>query len=183
MKQVVNLAPFTLLASLLMQGAALAATQPGDYTFTLGIGESGPKNDSAYRSDQSINFALQYQKSGSAAYRAMAGLLSMSGRESLSPAEGTRDADSFFVTGDIVFTPRFRVMHPFLAAGIGFYDLRLTDNVNTTNSIEVGLNWGFGLDVQLLKWFSVHGEVDYHYMTGDVSSPIQIIVIGGRFDF
>jgi hypothetical protein len=183
MKQVARLAPFTLLASLLFQIPAMATTQPGDYSFTAGIGQSGPNNDSAYRSDQSINFALLYQKTGSAAYRAMAGLLSMNGRESISPAAGTRDADAFYMTGDLVYTPRFRIMHPFAAAGVGFYDLRLIDDQDTQNSVEIGLNWGFGLDVQILRWFAVHGEVDYHYITGGISSPIQIIVIGGRFDF
>jgi len=157
--------------------------QAGDYSFTASIGESSTKHDNSYGSDQTVSFALQYQKSGYAAYRATAGLLSMSGRESISPAAGTRDADAFFVTGDLVFTPRFRVMHPFAAAGIGFYDLRLTDSQNTQNGIEIGINWGFGLDAQILRWFAVRGEVAYHYMTGDISSPIQILSIGGRFDF
>jgi len=183
MKQVALTAPFALLAALLLPLPALAASRPGEYSFTASIGESGPNSDSAYRSDQTISFALQYQKSGYAAYRATAGLLSMSGRESISPAAGTRDADAFFVTGDLVFTPRFRVMHPFAAAGIGFYDLRLTDSQNTQNGIEIGINWGFGLDAQILRWFAVRGEVAYHYMTGDISSPIQILSIGGRFDF
>ena len=183
MKQVASLAPFAVLASLLAPVPASATTQPGDYSFTASIGESGPKSDSAYRSDQAISFSLLYQKSGFAAYRATAGLLSMSGRESISPAAGTRDADAFFVTGDLVFTPRFRVMHPFAAAGLGFYDLRLTDNKDTQNGIEIGINWGFGLDIQVLRWFAVHGEIGYHYLTGDISSPIQIIAIGGRFDF
>src|SRR5256885_156166 len=109
MKQVALTAPFALLAALLLPLPALAASRPGEYSFTVSIGESGPNSDSAYRSDQTISFALQYQKSGYAAYRATAGLLSMSGRESISPAAGTRDADAFFVTGDLVFTPRFRV--------------------------------------------------------------------------
>ncbi len=183
MKRIAPLIPFTLLASLLVPFPVMASTQPGDYSFYASIGESGPNSDSAYRSDQAISFALQYQKSGYAAYRAMAGVLSMSGRESISPAAGTRDADAFFVTGDLVFTPRFRVMHPFAAAGVGFYDLRLTDSQNTQNGIEIGINWGFGLDAQILRWFAVHGEIAYHYLTGDISSPIQIIVIGGRFDF
>jgi len=183
MKQAAPFAPIALFASFLVPFPAAAATQPGDYSFTACLGQSGPNSDSSYRSDQAISFALQYQKSGYAAYRATAGLLSMSGRESISPSAGTRDADAFFVTGDLLFTPRFRVMRPFAAAGIGFYDLRLTDSQNTQNGIEIGINWGFGLDAQILRWFAVRGEVAYHYMTGDISSPIQILSIGGRFDF
>src|SRR5213594_399747 len=173
MKQVAAFAPFTLLASLLVPFPVMAASQPGDYSFTASIGESGPKSDSAYRSDQAISFALQYHKSGYAAYRATAGLLSMSGREVITPAAGTRDANAFFVRGDLVFTPRFRVMHPFAAAGVGFYDVILTDNQKNENGIEIGINWGVGVDVQLLKWFALHGELAYHYLTGGISNPIQ----------
>ena len=107
----------------------------------------------------------------------------MSGREVITPAAGTRDANAFFVTGDLVFTPRFRVMHPFAAAGVGFYDVILTDNQKNENGIEIGINWGVGVDVQLLKWFALHGELAYHYLTGGISNPIQTINIGGRFDF
>ena len=183
MKQVTAVTPFALLATLFALQPALAANQAGDYSFTASIGESGTKNDNSYGSDTTISFALQYQKSGYAAYRASAGLLSMSGREVISPAVGTRNADAFFVTGDLVFTPRFRVLHPYAAAGIGFYDVRLTDNRDSTNGIEIGINWGLGLDVQLLRWFALHGELAYHYLTGDIPNPIQTIIIGGRFDF
>jgi hypothetical protein len=182
MKQVTPVVPIALLASLFASPPALA-NQPGDYSFTASIGESGTKHDNTYRSDQTISFALLYQKSGYAAYRANAGLLSMNGREVISAAAGTRDADAFFVTGDVVFTPRFRVLHPFLAGGVGFYDVRLTDNQDNKNGLEVGLNWAIGLDVQLLRWFAIHGELAYHYLTGDIPSPIQTIAIGGRFDF
>jgi|SRR5436309_1954693 len=183
MKQVTAVTPIALLASFLASQPVLAANQPGDYSFTASIGEAGTKNDNSYRSDQTVSFALQYQKSGYAAYRATAGLLSMSGREVITPAAGTRDANAFFVTGDLVFTPRFRVMHPFAAAGVGFYDVILTDNQKNENGIEIGINWGVGVDVQLLKWFALHGELAYHYLTGGISNPIQTINIGGRFDF
>jgi hypothetical protein len=183
MKQVTPFTPIPLLAALFVSLPALAAGEPGDYSFTASLGESGTKNNDSYRSDQTISFALQYQKTAKAAYRGTVGLLSLSGREAVSPTAGTRDADAFFVMGDIVFTPRFRVMHPFAAAGVGFYDVRLTDNKNTQNGIEIGINWGLGLDAQILKWFSVHGEISYHYLTGDIPNPVQIICIGGRFDF
>ena len=183
MKQVAAVAPIALLASLLTSHPAFAVNQAGDYSFTASIGESSTKHDNSYGSDQTISFALQYQKSGYAAYRATAGLMSLRGREVITPAAGTRNADAFFLTGDLAFTPRFRVMHPFVAAGIGFYDVRLTDNKNSQNGIELGINWGLGLDVQLLRWFAVGGELAYHYLTGDISNPIQTITIGGRFDF
>jgi len=183
MKQVTAVTPIALLALLLASQAAYAVNQPGDYSFTASIGESGTKHDNSYSSDQIISFALQYQKSGYAAYRATAGLLTMNGREEISPSAGTRDADAFFVTGDLVFTPRFRVLNPFAAAGIGFYDVILTDDQDNQNGIEIGINWGLGLDVQLLRWFALHGELAYHYLTGDISNPIQTISIGGRFDF
>jgi hypothetical protein len=183
MKQAAAVAPIALVAAMIASSPARAANQPGEYSFSASIGESGTKKDNSYRSDQTVIFALQYQKSGYAAYRAATGLMTMSGREQISPVAGTRDADAFFLTGDMVFTPRFRMLNPYVAGGVGFYDVRLTDNQDSNNGIEVGINWGFGLDVQLLRWFAVHGDVSYHYLTGDVSNPIQTISIGGRFDF
>jgi hypothetical protein len=183
MRQVTSVSPIALLASLLTSSAAFASGQPGDYSFTACIGESGTKKDNSYSSDEMISFALQYQKSGYAAYRATAGLMSMNGREEISPSAGTRDANAFFVTGDLVFTPRFRVLRPFAAAGIGFYDVILTDDQDNQNGLEIGINWGIGMDVQLLRWFALNGEISYHYLTGDISNPIQTIIIGGRFDF
>jgi hypothetical protein len=184
MKQTTAVAPIVIvLATLLMPGPALAANQPGHYSFAASIGESGTKTDNSYRSDQTLSFSLQYQKSGYAAYRATAGFLSMNGREIISPSAGTRDANAFFITGDLVFTPRFRVLHPFVAGGVGFYDVRLTDSRDSRNDVEIGINWGVGLGVQLLKWFALHGELAYHYVTGNISNPIQTITIGGRFDF
>lgn len=183
MKQVVLLAPLVLIGSIASPALILAANQPGDYSFTVGIGESGTKNNNTYSTDQTISFALLYQKSGAGAYRAMAGLMSMTGREEISPSVGTRDASAFYMTGDVLWTPRFRVLNPFLGAGIGFYDVRLTDNKDTNNGVELGLNWCIGLDVQLLRWFAIHGEIGYHYLTGSVPNPVQTIVVGGRFDF
>lgn len=187
MKQVASWTPFLLCASLLplvLCGPVFAVSQPGDYSFALGIGQSNTTKDTTYGSDQTINFALIYQKSHSAAYRAMAGFLTLSGKEEISPTVGTRAADAFFMTGDIVFTPRFRVLNPFLGAGLGFYDVRITDSKSTSNGLELGVNWGFGMDVQILRWFAIHGDVSYHYLTGgDIPNPVQTIVVGGRFDF
>ncbi len=183
MKQTAAVAPIVAFASLFAAVPAHAAGQPGDYSLTATIGESGPKKDNAYRSSETLSFGVQYQKTGYAAYRAMVGFFSMSGREEISPSAGTRDADAFFVTGNLVFTPRFHTVHPFATAGLGFYDVRLTDNSGTQNGIEVGLNWGVGMSVQLVRIFAIHGELSYHYLTGAISSPVQIIAIGGRFDF
>ena len=183
MKQATAVAPIIALASFLVSTPARAAGQPGDYSFTATIGESGTKRDNSYRSAETLSFALQYQKTGFAAYRGMVGFFSLTGREAISPAAGTRDADAFFVTGNLVFTPRFHTLHPFATAGVGFYDVRLIDSRESQNGIEVGLNWGVGLSVQLVKLFAIHGELSYHYLTGGLSNPVQMITVGGRFDF
>lgn len=184
MKQVASVATFTILLAICSAPqTALAASQPGDYSFTAEIGESGTKSDNSYRSDQTLVFALQYQKSGYAAYRASTGFFALSGRETISPSIGTRDANGFFLAGDILFTPRFRMVNPYVAGGIGFYDVRLTDDRDTRNDVEIGINWGIGLNVQLLRWFAIHGELAYHYLTGDIPNPVQLITVGGRFDF
>ncbi|HEV8703248.1 MAG TPA: outer membrane beta-barrel protein [Candidatus Polarisedimenticolia bacterium] len=184
MKQAAAVAPFViLLATCSIPGTVLAASQPGDFSFFAGIGESGTKSDNSYRADQTLSFALQYQKSGYAAYRAATGFFALSGRETISPSIGTRDASAFFLTGDVLFTPRFRMVNPYVAGGVGFYDVRLTDDRDTHNGVEIGINWGIGLNVELLRWFAIHGELAYHYMTGDLSNPVQLITVGGRFDF
>jgi hypothetical protein len=184
MKSVASVATFAiLLAVCFTPRTALAASQPGDYSFTAAIGESGTKSDNSYRSDQALTFALQYQKSGYAAYRASTGFFALSGRETISPSIGTRDANGFFLAGDVLFTPRFRMVNPYLAGGVGFYDIRTTDDRDSHNGLEIGINWGIGVNVQVLRWFAIHGELAYRYMTGDIASPLQLITVGGRFDF
>ena len=184
MRRVTAVAPFIILVAICsLPREALAASQPGDYSFFAGIGESGTKSDNSYRADQSLTFSVQYQKSGYAAYRASTGFFSLNGRETISPSIGTRDASAFFLTGDVLFTPRFRMVNPYVAGGVGFYDVRLTDSRDSKNSVGIGINWGIGMNVQLLRWFAIHGELSYHYMTGDISNPVQMITVGGRFDF
>ena len=184
MRRASAVAPFAILLAICSYSReTLAASQPGDYSFFAGIGESGTKSDNSYSSDQTLTFSLQYQKSGYAAYRASTGFFSLSGRETISPTIGTRDASAFFLTGDVLFTPRFRMVNPYVAGGIGFYDVRFTDDRDTRNDVAIGINWGIGLNVQLLRWFAIHGELSYHYMTGDISNPVQLITVGGRFDF
>src|SRR5438445_12190022 len=71
MKQATAVAPIVALAFLLASMPAHAAGQPGDYSFTATIGESGTKKDNSYRSAEALNFGEQYQKTGFATYRAM----------------------------------------------------------------------------------------------------------------
>jgi len=172
-----------LLLSLLAAVPARASSQPGGFGFSTNIGFADARSDNSYRSDSTVNFTLEYQKTGYAAYRASAGFMTVEGREAISPAQGTRDADALFVTGNFVLTPRFAVLHPFLTAGVGLYSVRLTDNLDSEHDLELGLNWGFGMNVQLLKYFELRGEVALHYLSGDVSSPVQTLTLGGRFTF
>jgi Outer membrane protein beta-barrel domain len=163
--------------------AVLAANQPGDFSFTTSIGYSNARSDGNYGSDQTISLAVDYQKTRFAGYRATAGFFTLQGRRSVSPSAGEQDVDALFVLGNMVLTPSFATVHPFITFGVGFYSMRLTDNKDSNQSYELGANWGFGLDVQVVRHFSVHGEALFHYTTGAVSSPIQTIVVGGRFDF
>jgi outer membrane protein with beta-barrel domain len=176
--------PAVLLLFLVTAAPARASSsQAGDFGFSTNIGFADARSDNAYRSDSTVNFTLEYQKTGYAAYRASAGFLTVEGREVVTPARGTRDADALFVTGNFVLTPRFAIVHPFLTAGLGLYSVRLTDNLDSVHDLEVGLNWGFGMNVQLLKYFELRGEVGFHYISGDVSSPLQTLTLGGRFTF
>jgi hypothetical protein len=59
----------------------------------------------------------------------------------------------------------------------------LTENNDTSNSLELGANWGAGLDIQLLRHFALRGEILFHYTTGDLTSPVETLTLGGRFTF
>ncbi len=183
MRQSLTAIPVVFFASILSAAPARASTLQGEYGFATNVGFAFPRSNSTYSSDQTLNFSFEYQKTTYAAWRATAGFLTIAGREPISPAAGNRDADALFVTGNIVLTPRFAVAHPFFTAGVGVYSFRLTDNLETQHGIELGLNWGLGLDVQLLKHFALRGEYLFHYTTASVANPLQTFTIGGRFVF
>ncbi len=187
MRRSPTVVPRVLLATVLAGGfagaAAEAASQAGDVSLATNIGLANARSDNSYGSDQTVSFSFDYQKTGYAAYRATAGFLTMAGRRDISPAAGPRDVDAMFVTGNFVLTPRFAVVHPFLTAGIGIYNLRLTDRQRNEHDLELGANWGFGMDVQLVRHFAIRGEALFHYTTGDIANPIQTITVGGRFLF
>src|SRR5258706_7257596 len=128
MRRVRIVVPFIIVLAICSHPReALASSQPGDYSFFAGFGESGTKSDSSYRNDKTLASSVQYQKSGYAAYRASTGFFSLNGGRTISPRIGTRDANAFLLTGDVLFTPRFHMVNPYLAGGVGFYDVRLTD--------------------------------------------------------
>jgi hypothetical protein len=183
MRQSRTVVPLALLASILSITEAAAANRAGAFNLAANLGIADARSDNAYRQDQTLSFALEYQKTGYAAYRATAGFLTIEGREPVSPQAGTRDADALFVTGNFVLTPRFAVVHPYLTAGLGVYSVRLTDNLDSSHQAELGANWGLGMDIQLLRHFFLRGELLFHYVTGDLSSPVQTLTLGGRFTF
>src|SRR6058998_855739 len=140
MRRSTSVLPVVLLLSPLISVPAYASSQAGDFGFSTNIGFADARSDNSYRSDSTVNFALEYQKTGYAAYRATAGFLTVEGREVISPARGTRDADALFVMANFVLTPRFAILHPFLTAGVGLYSLRLTDNLDSVHNLELGAN-------------------------------------------
>jgi len=182
MRSAAAVAPLALLA-LLSPTAALAARQPGDYSFITTIGQSNARQDSHYDSDQTISLGIEYQRTGMAAYRASVGFLTLAGSSPISPSIGEQNVDALFITGNIILTPRFNLLKPYLTAGVGFYSLRLSDNRGTNQNYELGVNWGFGMDVQILAHMAVRGDVQFHYTSGEVSNPIQILAVGVNFNF
>ena len=182
MRSAAAVTPLLLLA-LLPPTTAQAAHQPGDYSITTMLGQSNARSDSNYDSDQTISLAMEYQKTRLAAYRASVGFLTLAGSGPITPSIGEQSVDALFMTGNIVTTPRFNMLNPFLTAGVGLYSLRLSDNRGTDQSFELGANWGFGMDVQVLSHLAVRGEVQFHYTTGEISNPIQILAIGAHFNF
>ncbi|HEX9428671.1 MAG TPA: outer membrane beta-barrel protein [Candidatus Polarisedimenticolia bacterium] len=172
-----------LIVLLLFAAPAGAFAKEGERGFALNLGFSDPKSDNSYRSDQALNFSYEYEKTGYASYRGTAGFMSLQGREQVSPEIGTRSTDALYLTGNIVFTPRFAIVHPLFIAGVGVYSFRTTDNVDSRHDVALGVNFGAGLDIQLLRHFALRSEYLLHYTTGKIANPIQTLTIGGHFMF
>jgi outer membrane protein with beta-barrel domain len=183
MRESLNAIPLFLLASLVTTTAATAGQRDGQYGFATNIGFAYPRTSNTYASDQTLNFAFEYEKTSYASYRGTAGFLTISGREPVSPAAGNRDADALYVTGNIVLTARFAILHPFFTAGLGAYSFRMSDNLGSKHTLDLGANWGIGMDIQLLRHFSLRGEYLFHYTTADITNPLETFTLGGRFIF
>ena len=183
MRQSPTAIPILLIVLLLFAAPAGAFAKEGERGFALNLGFSDPKSDNSYRSDQSLNFSYEYEKTGYASYRGTAGFMSLQGREQISPEIGTRSTDALYLTGNIVFTPRFAIVHPLFIAGVGVYSFRTTDNVDSRHNVALGVNFGAGLDIQLLRHFALRSEYLLHYTTGKIANPIQTLTIGGHFMF
>ncbi|MCZ6695381.1 MAG: outer membrane beta-barrel protein [Acidobacteria bacterium] len=172
-----------ILAIILVPSPADAAQQPGDRAFTASIGYADSHNESVYETDDALTLSFDYQETRNVSYRGMVGFVTINSSTSSAGATALPDADAFFVLGNLVLNARFNFLNPFLTFGVGVYSVRLSENGNTSNNLELGANWGGGLDIQLLSSFALRGEIIFHYTTGDVSNPIDTITIGGRFTF
>lgn len=181
MRQSLTVVRFLFIAVLLVAAPARAFGKEGQHGVAINVGFSDPRSDNSYGSDQTLNFSYEYQKAGYAAYRGTAGFMSLQGREKISPTIGTRNSDALYLTGNLVFTPRFAVLHPLFIAGVGVYSFRTTDNVDNRHNVELGANFGAGLDIQLLRHFALRGEYLLHYTTGKIANPIQALTIGMHF--
>lgn len=181
MQRSLTIIRFLMMACLLVAAPARAFGKEGQHGVAINFGFSDPRSDNSYGSDQTLNFSYEFQKTGYATYRGTAGFMSLQGREEISPASGTRDSDALYMTGNLVFTPRFAVLHPLFIAGAGIYSFRTTDNAGNRHNVELGANFGAGLDIQLLRHFALRGEYLLHYTTGKIANPIQALTIGVHF--
>src|SRR5260221_3920121 len=172
-----------LIVLLLFAAPAGAFAKEGERGFALNLGFSDPKSANSYRSDQALNFSYEYEKTGYASYRGTAGFMSLQGREQVSPEIGTRSTDALYLTGNIVFTPRFAIVHPLFIAGVGVYSFRTTDNVDSRHDVALVSISGRGLDIQLLRHFALRIQVLLPYTTGKIGHTIQTLTIGGHFMF
>ncbi|MGH9751095.1 MAG: outer membrane beta-barrel protein [Candidatus Polarisedimenticolia bacterium] len=170
------------LAGLMVAPPAFAAPPPGTYGFSMDIGIADTSSE-RFGSDDALLLSFEYQRTGYAALRGSSGFFTVGGKRELTPGAGPRDADAFYVAGDFVLTPRFAMLNPFLMAGVGFYSIRLTDNLGSGQNLEVGINWGAGVDVQVARHFMLGGEISFHHITGEIGSTIRIVSFGGRFIF
>ena len=179
---VVLLCSFAIL--LLVPFETWAVNQPGDKGFIFSVGYADARGEPDYETNDAFTFAFEYHKTRNATYRATAGLVTVDSSRSSGPGGTTLpDADALFFLGNLALTARFTLLHPYVTFGVGVYSVRLTENNDTSNSLELGANWGAGLDIQLLRHFALRGEILFHYTTGDLTSPVQTLTLGGRFTF
>ena len=160
-----------------------AATQPGEFTLRMDFGESSAPNDNSYSSSETLGIALQYHKTKVSSFRGSAGFMTLDGREPISPAAGTRDADVLYVEVAYIATLPNAMVHPYAVLGIDFYSVRLIDNLDTPQSLEFGGSVGAGLGIQLADHFEIGGEIQWHFITGDISTPVQKLTVFAAFHF
>ena len=172
-----------MVTAFLFPSSSFSANHPGDKTFTAAVGYAVSHNDDAYETADALTFSIAYQKTRNASYRASIGFVTVEARNPQPNGENLPDADATFVMGNLVLNARFSLLNPYLTFGVGVYSVRLTGQGDSSNNLELGANWGAGIDVQVLRQFAIRGEILFHYTTGDVSNPIDTITIGGRFTF
>lgn len=173
---------FFLQFTLLFVSDTLAASQPGEFSFAINYGIADARQNDDVESDGTLSLAFEYQKARYASLRGSAGFMAFdsSGGSSMN---GSTSADSLYLLGNIVITPRFAVVQPYVTAGVGIYRIEAKAPSGSSKEVELGANFGVGLDLQLLRSFALRGELVFHYITGDITSPIETITLGGRFDF
>jgi opacity protein-like surface antigen len=160
---------------------AFAALEPGDRAFSTSIGfADSPSGD--YQTHTALTLTLEYHKTSTAALRGTLGKFHLEGRDPGVPT-GNADTETWFMAGSLLLTPRLATIHPYVMAGAGLYSVTESDLAGSSNSLELGVHWGVGLDVQILRNFALRGEGTWHYVSGDISSPIQTWAFGGRFIF
>jgi hypothetical protein len=162
---------------------AAAATEPGDSSITTSVGfVDSPSGD--YESDHGYEISLEYNKTSTVALRGSLGLYTLEGRANSSPpGAGAIAVEGWVASGSLQWSPHWAMLHPFVRAGAGLYDIERTDDAGSSGSVEIGVHWGVGLDIQLLRHFALRGEGSWHYVTGDTSNPVTVYSVGGRFIF
>ena len=171
---------FLLLAS--SAPDVLAALEPGDRAFstTLGYADS-PSGD--YQTHTALTLTLEYHKTSTIALRGTLGKFHFEESGPTESPSGPVNTESWFMAGSLLLTPRLSTVHPYVMAGAGLYNITESDLAGSGSSIELGVHWGVGLDVQVLRNFALRGEGTWHYVSGDISNPIQTWAFGGRFIF
>ena len=166
-----------------LPASAGAALEPGDTAITMSVGfVDSPSGD--FESDHGYEIALEYNKTSTVALRGALGLYALEGRANSSPpGAGAIEVEGWVASGSLQWSPRFAMLHPFLRAGAGLYNVQRTDDAGSSGRVEFGVHWGAGLDIQLLRQFALRGEATFHYVTGDTANPIIVYSVGGRFIF
>ncbi len=74
--------------------------------------------------------------------------------------------------GNLVYNWEGGQVHPYVTAGGGLYHFRFTDNGINGSDNKFGVNFGGGLEWFISRRDSITGEVGYHAIPGQVTSPL-----------
>lgn len=175
------------LLAALAPAAAMADPNPPqapdvhDFALSANLGFARAFDDDFDSLEPLVGAAVEFHVKPRLAIRAMAGFTSFDAR-----IDGRRnEADAAFATTGIVYNWETGPVRPFVSGSAGIYN-RQFDGPSVRESddgIEIGFNFGGGLDVPFESHWAIRIEGLFHGMTGDDPNSFFAGTAGARYRF